>query len=188
MSALLSRAGAALLVLMLAGCATMSESDCRYADWRQIGERDARQGRTADYFADRAGACREHGLAADETAYRAGWRRGLEQFCTPDSGFRHGLEGDGYHETCPGGRERAFLAGYGLGLDIHRAGEHLDRLDREIASLQEDLDEHGDRDSDEARRIERDIRDRRDEIRRVERELGRLEAIAAERGFFAGGY
>ncbi len=178
----------AVCTMAATGCATMSESECRHADWLQLGERDARQGRTAEHFADRAEACREHGFSADQVAYREGWRRGLEHFCTPDSGFRHGLDGDGYREICPSGRERAFLAGYELGLDIHRAREEMDRLDREMASLEEELAEIDDPDGKEADRIRRSIRELHLDVRRVERGLGRLEAIAAERGFVMGHY
>lgn len=178
----------AVCTIAVTGCATMSESECRHADWLQLGERDARQGRTTEHFADRAEACREHGLSADQAAYREGWRRGLEHFCTPDSGFRHGLAGDGYRDICPSGRERPFLASYELGLDIHRAREELDRLDRDIASLENDLEEIDDPDGQVADRIRRDIRDRQYDVRRVERDLGRLEAIAAERGFAIGHY
>lgn len=178
----------AVCTMAATGCATMSESECRHADWLQLGEHDARQGRTAEYFADRAEACREHGLSADRAAYREGRRRGLEHFCTPDSGFRHGLAGDGYREICPAGRERPFLAGYELGLDIHRARDELDRLDREAASLEAELDEIDDPDGEKADRIRRSIRDLQRDARRVERDLGRLEAIAAERGFAMGYY
>lgn len=179
---------AALCILALTGCAAMSESECRFADWRQLGERDARQGRAADYFADRAEACREHGLPSDQAAYRSGWRSGLDLFCTPDSGFRRGLAGDGYNDICPPGRERPFLAGYELGLDIHRTQERLVDLDREIASLEDELDGLENGDGKEADRIRNEIRDRRFEVRRAERDLGRLEAVAAERGFAIGRY
>lgn len=174
--------------LAVAGCATMSESECRHADWRGLGEQDARQGRAADYFADRAGACGEHGLPADREAYRTGWRRGLEQFCRPGSGFRHGLSGGDYRTTCPPGAEAGFLAGYGLGRDLQQARKGLDLLDGEIASLEEDLADLEDPDGKEADRIRRRLRDRRDEVRVLERELGRLEAVAVERGFSPGVY
>lgn len=188
MPRMLSAATAVFCILVLAGCAAMSESECRHADWHQLGERDARQGRAAEFFAGRAEACREHGLSADQAAYREGWRRGLEHFCTPDSGFRHGLAGDGYREICPPGRERPFLAGYELGLDIHRAREELNLLDRDIASLEHELEELDDPGGKEADRIRRKIRERRHDVRRVERDLGRLEATAAERGYPVGRY
>lgn len=174
--------------LFVTGCATMSEGECRHADWRGLGERDARQGRTAEYFADRAEACREHGLPADREAYRLGWRRGLDHFCTPDTGFRHGLSGEDYKRTCPLGAEAAFLAGYGLGRDIHEAREHLERLDREIVSLEDELARMEEQDGKEADRLRRQMRNLHSEIRAVERELGRLEAAASERDFIAGGY
>lgn len=179
---------AALCILAITGCAAMSEAECRFADWRQLGERDARQGRAADYFADRAEACREHGLPSDQAAYRSGWRSGLDHFCTPDSGFRRGLAGDGYSDICPPGRERPFLAGYEMGLDIHRTQEDLSRLDREITALEDDLRDLEDHDGKEAGRIRDEIRRRQFDVRRLERELGRLEAVAAERGFAIGGY
>lgn len=178
----------ACCTLFVSGCATMSETECRHADWHGLGDRDARQGRAAQHFADRAEACREHGLPADREAYRAGWRRGLDQFCTPGSGFHHGLAGKDYEHTCPLGAEAAFLAGYGLGRDLHETREHLGRLDGEIVSLEDELAGLEDQDGKEADRLRRKMRNRQSDIRVLERELGRLEAIAVERGFFAGGY
>lgn len=178
----------AICLFAVPGCATMSESDCRFADWHGLGLDDARQGRAADYFADRAEACREHGLGADGDAYRAGWQRGLMQFCTVDSGFRHGLDGHDYRDTCPPRDERDFLGGYRLGRDIHEAGARLERLDGRLHSLKEELEELEDRDGEDARRIRGELDDVRDDIRVAERELGRLEAIAVERGFPLGRY
>lgn len=172
-----------VFVVLLGGCAAMTESECQYADWHRLGERDARQGRPASYFAERAAACQEHGLAADRRAYQQGWQQGLEHFCTPGAGFRHGLHGDSYRDICPHHSERAFLAGYELGLDIHQAREHLDSLDRRVVSLEAELEELDDPDSDEADAIRDEIRDRRYEIRALERELGGLEVLASERGY-----
>lgn len=177
-----------VLLLSATGCATMSESQCRFADWHELGQRDARDGRPAAYFAERAEACREHGLTADHEAYRAGWQHGLDGFCTPDGGFRHGVEGSDYRDTCPPGRERAFLAGYGLGMDLHRAQQRLERLEGEIVSLESELGELEEGEGEEARRLERELQDRRHALRVTERELGRLEATAVERGFVPGRY
>lgn len=184
----LRRAVPVLILLSLGGCATMSESDCRYADWHRLGEQDALEGRTAQFFADRAQACHDHGYDADRVAWDEGWRRGLDRFCRPGSGYRHGLHGHDYSGTCPSRSERAFLAGYELGRDIHDGEQQLDRLEREIASLEDDREDAEEPEGKEARRLDWEIRDRRYEIRALERELGRLEAIAAERGFDPRGY
>ena len=46
-----------LALLLLASCATLSEEECRAADWYQIGVNDGAEGRATDYVESHRRAC-----------------------------------------------------------------------------------------------------------------------------------
>ena len=171
---------------MLSGCATMSPEECMVADWYRIGEQDARAGRGTDYLANRASDCAEAGYPADTEAWHAGFDYGLGYFCTLDSGFRFGLEGQRYLHSCPADLEREFLEGYELGSNIHQltarvnsTRQELERLNRELRELQ--------REKRPDREEIADVRERRDRVsnrlRAEEVELATLRGMARGRGF-----
>ena len=66
--------------LALAGCAGMTEAECRGADWQALGERDGgiygMQARVDQY----AHECRTFNVAPAENEYMAGWRYGYAEF------------------------------------------------------------------------------------------------------------
>lgn len=180
------RNGLALVaVLVLAsGCAVMTPEQCEYADWMDLGERDARMGRPYEYIAERAKACRKADISPDAVAYRVGWDRGIVRYCTVDQGFADGLAGRAYSQACPTQIETEFLNGYSIGNEIHRARVARDAEDQAIRGLERILAEPGpDRTDAQLNDIQRDVERRRDNIRRLERELGVLEGRAQAMGF-----
>lgn len=62
-----------VLVALFAGCAGLSEAECRSADWAELGRRDGAMGMNwqVDQHAHR---CAAFGVKADETAYLEAWR------------------------------------------------------------------------------------------------------------------
>lgn len=69
------RLGAGLFVVLLCGCAAMSDADCRGADWYDLGFRDAilaLRPQDAAY----ADACEKYGVTVDGARYAQGWREG----------------------------------------------------------------------------------------------------------------
>jgi hypothetical protein len=171
---------------MLGGCATMSPEECMVADWHRIGEQDARAGRSMDYLAQRAGDCNEAGYPADVDAWHAGFEHGLGYFCTIDSGFRFGLEGQRYLNSCPTGLELDFIEGYELGHGIHQLSSRVDSSRRELERLNRQL-----RDLQREERPDReeiaDLLEQRDRVsdrlRAEEVELATLRGVAQGRGF-----
>src|SRR5699024_5332942 len=103
------------VVLLLPGCATLSEGECLTADWYQIGQQDGRHGFQRARFHKHQKACAEHGVRPDENAYYAGRLAGLESYCAPSSGFRRGRDGDRYTGVCPPDWEPAFLSEFRKG-------------------------------------------------------------------------
>lgn len=74
-----ARAAVTISVLLMAGCAGMSESECRYANWYDLGWRDARfklQSQDALY----AGQCERYGIKIDTAGYEKGYREGRWEF------------------------------------------------------------------------------------------------------------
>ena len=55
---------------ILSGCATMSQDECRMADWYSVGFEDGVRGAGADNIGKHREACAEHGIAADVEVIR----------------------------------------------------------------------------------------------------------------------
>jgi hypothetical protein len=62
--------------LTLAGCVAMDATQCRSADWYQVGYRDGLFGiqRLDEAYASQ---CSPHGAAPDRVVYARGWQEGV---------------------------------------------------------------------------------------------------------------
>ena len=67
---------AALLVVFLSACASLSESECRSTNWFQLGMRDADVYGSRPMIDQYAHRCAAFGVTPDEAAYMAGWYDG----------------------------------------------------------------------------------------------------------------
>jgi hypothetical protein len=115
-----------LAAIGLAGCATMSKSECRALDWRTVGYEDGATGQGVERLASRRQACAKHGVVPDLDAYRFGREEGLLEFCQPANAFRVGASGRGYSGACPQHLAPAFTESY-------EAGRELWRLERQVS-------------------------------------------------------
>ncbi len=104
------------ILLMVAGCASVSKEDCLLTDWYEVGRMDGRQGKSRIAFQGRAKACLEHGINADRQAYYKGHDLGLKYYCTEQKGFELGQKGLPYNSVCPLQLEPDFRAGYDKGM------------------------------------------------------------------------
>jgi hypothetical protein len=116
----------------LGGCATLSEDECRMADWRLIGFEDGSRGYPAARLGEHREACAEHDIVPDLEAYRDGRLAGLEQYCRPQNGYSVGVAGGDYAGVCPVDLEAVFVAAYRSGRELHDAKARVDRTEREI--------------------------------------------------------
>jgi Protein of unknown function (DUF2799) len=130
------------LPLVLLGCATLSEDQCRAGDWREIGFSDGTNGRTADYVAKHAKACADYGIDPDVTAWEAGRQKGLPLYCTPRRAYEEGSKGRELSPVCPAAvagdlrdDNRRGLIWHRIGQDIAEASREIDRINAELASL-----------------------------------------------------
>jgi hypothetical protein len=58
---------------LLAGCASLSDADCRAADWYELGERDALFYGLRPQIDQYAHQCSRHGVQPLQNDYMAGW-------------------------------------------------------------------------------------------------------------------
>lgn len=126
-------------VLLLAGCATLSETECRGADWYQLGERDGANGHSTSRLDAHTKACAEHAVAPDETQWREGYDAGLPSFCTAENGYRLGRRNGYYEQVCPLDLEREFVDAYDLGRETYEAESQLQALRTEAGRLESRL-------------------------------------------------
>jgi len=119
--------------LLLAGCATLSESQCVASDWRTVGYSDGLKGVPASQLLKHQNACVKHGVVPDRDEYLAGWNDGIEQHCQPDNGFSVGERGAAYSNLCPEHLQEAFYAAYQDGRQLYLAKTEISRLERQVS-------------------------------------------------------
>ncbi|MGV6851838.1 MAG: DUF2799 domain-containing protein [bacterium] len=181
-------------LLLLQGCATMSESECQTADWRMVGMEDGSKGRLESYIGNHRSACSNYGIQPDLDRYRSGHAEGVRLFCTESKGFEYGKQGYEYNGVCPPLAEQKFLRGYDHGHElytlqaevnrleslIHSGERKINRLEDESRNLEDQLTS-GNISSDEKKRLVREIRDNDREIGKTEsdiRQYNREQAVA----------
>ena len=165
--------------LLVAGCATLSEKECRQADWEALGETDGALGYPPARIEEHREACAEYGVVPDEDAYARGRLAGLDRLCTAAGGLAHGRAGRSYQGVCPPGYEEDFYTGYQVGRRIHRVEEELDETERALRQLDFDL-QRQDLSEDQRRSAYYRFRDLERERDSLERELARLEDEARQ--------
>ena len=69
------------LPLLLAGCSSLSEEECRAMSWYNQGYQDGEQGKTRTATRDYKQTCGEYGLRVDEDEWQRGYAKGLELYC-----------------------------------------------------------------------------------------------------------
>ena len=77
-----TRALAVVAVLGAAGCAQMSETQCRASDWYQVGYRDADIYGLRPQVDQYAYQCKAVGVQVAENQYMAGWVDGFREWNT----------------------------------------------------------------------------------------------------------
>lgn len=131
----------AVLSLSFSGCAALSRSECKTANWHTIGYEDGVAGRAAARIGDYRKACAEYGISPDLGRYLEGRAAGLKLYCRPAHGFHLGLNGFSYNDVCPSGASALFFRAYEEGWAIHVAQKEVDAAERR---LREKLEERRD--------------------------------------------
>jgi hypothetical protein len=159
-----------VVLLSLAGCASLSPEQCRNADWRQIGYADGASGLPGSRIQDHASACAKAGTKPDLDAYLSGRMEGLVSYCQPENGFEVGRRGAADNAgDCPPHTRGAFLQNY-------RQGREINALESQIGSLRGAMDNE----RREMRRRDDRIEDIRKELRRPNVSPERRNALLGE--------
>lgn len=117
---------------MLCACATMSEQECRVADWYAVGYEDGSVGRPISTMSKHRENCAEYGIAPPFEQYKQGHENGVVHYCTPENGLAVGRNGHRYHNVCPGPLAAAFVPQYQRGLKIHDLNRKIYRLEQNV--------------------------------------------------------
>ena len=133
--------GLAILALVLGGCATLNESECRSADWQTIGLEDGGKGLPVTTVGRHRKACADYGVKPDLAAYRRGHEAGVVSFCTPRNGFIRGKAGRSHYDVCPPDLRDGFLAGYEDGRELYELERERDQVRRNLRTAEENLED-----------------------------------------------
>lgn len=163
-------------LLMTAGCASMSEQECRSANWRDQGTREALAGYPSSRLHEHREACAKIGVVPDVKQYMAGYEQGIRQFCTPDNGARWGRAGKSYRNSCPADLDAAFRDRYHAGKAVYDAESRLKNLRSQQDDKQRKLEKSQDDKQrqqlrDELSNLDRQLRNVRYDLDRAERRL-----------------
>lgn len=129
-----------ILMMIVSGCATFSQEECRNMDWTRAGHISAMEGKGKvqgmKYYSQ---ACfQEYGIAPDAEAFSAGHERGLKDFCSPENAYNYGARGQTYNNICPKELNEGFLSSYTKGLSQFNAKKIRD-LERENRELEDEI-------------------------------------------------
>jgi len=122
------------VVVGLTSCASLSESECRVADWEIIGLEDGSKGRNTSHIGKHRKACADYDIAPDLAAYSRGHAFGLRQFCTEQNGYDEGVRGHANANVCPVQLARGFNRGYQRGFEFYQITSKINRLQAGIES------------------------------------------------------
>lgn len=135
------KVAAAIGLLGLSACSTLSEDECVQGDWYAIGLEDGAKGYSEARLREHSKACSEYGILPQRGPYFDGRARGLRQFCVPRVGFKEGARGDRYEGVCPADLAPGFLRGYELGQIRYAVQKELDAINAHIHDIRIELDQ-----------------------------------------------
>ena len=130
----------ALSTLLLGACAAkMSRDECRTVDWRTVGYEDGVAGQPGDRIGEHRRACAEYGVTPDLNAYLAGRTAGLREYCQPHNGYRAGANGYTYFDTCPADLAEAFEIAYDEGRALYVRERRVTDTERQIEDRRREI-------------------------------------------------
>jgi len=131
--------GAALAMLAISGCASMSGDECVATDWSAVGYEDGARGYTTERFSKHRKACAKHGITADFSAYQSGREGGLVEYCQPGRGFDVGVNGGRYYGVCSVNLEPDFLDAYNAGHHLYTLRSNVNHANSSINAAENEL-------------------------------------------------
>ena len=136
----MKRSLSVLCVLMLAACSSMSEKECKSADWRKVGYEDGSAGKYTSIFDEYVKDCGKVKVTPDNQAYLLGRDDGLRNYCTPEHGFYLGKSGYSANSVCPYTSATDFMDSFREGNKVHQAQVRVNDLERERTRIKDDIE------------------------------------------------
>lgn len=130
---------AVLMLMFLAGCASLSKEECSVADWYSIGLEDGSKGYDMSRLGAHRKACAKVGVVPDADRYAQGREVGLQTFCTRERGYYEGERGRAYRGVCPPQFEPLFMQGYLAGQEVYRINQDIRRLEGELTQIRQEI-------------------------------------------------
>lgn len=126
----------------MSGCASMSQDECRAADWYTIGFEDGVRGNGADMIGKHREACAKHDIAPNFEQYQSGRDAGLLEFCQPSKAYRLGAAGGYYNGVCNPELEADFLPAYRDGHHLYQLQSKVNAIDSALRSNHAQVEEN----------------------------------------------
>lgn len=140
-----------LAVLAVAGCGESEEdrqrrdqrqaAACQATDWWALGFEDGVKGLRADQFGKYRRECAPHGVTANITLYLEGRDEGLYEYCTPQNGYRLGVDGRKFANVCPPRLEGPFLDAHNDGLGLYERRAAVDSAASSLGQARQRADD-----------------------------------------------
>ena len=168
--------------ILLSGCQTLTPTECRIANWAQMGAQDGSSGRY-DRIASHVDGCAQQQVAVGATSvqqYRSGYQQGLQNYCQPEVILDLAQSGSGNLSVCPA-RQQAALRPYAQAgkrqYDAQQAVEALDTKQRKLETELQNNETTDQRRRDirlELRRLDQQLIERRLDFNLADQNLQRL--------------
>ena len=117
---------------VLAGCTSLSQSECGQANWQQLGYQHGEKGYTYARGAEIVLACKEFGITPKMEDYQQHYQKGLKQYCNPENGFAEGLNGTSYNSVC---NSTEFRKAWVAGNERYQIQKRMDEIDSRIDEI-----------------------------------------------------
>ncbi|MFZ6755091.1 DUF2799 domain-containing protein [Undibacterium sp. Dicai25W] len=145
--------------LLLSACESMSPEQCKVADWARTGREDGSKGESRSNLADYTKDCAKVGVTPSPSAYYYGWDQGIATFCTPQRGWREGMDGNGFkRDACAGqAGEPGFVMAFDRAYQIYNINQQLTNIASTSRDLERRLSEA--KTDDERNSLRRQLRD-----------------------------
>lgn len=130
-----------LTATLINSCASLTKEQCLNGEWNRLGYQDGYLGRSHGYFERHVKACQRVHVLPDKKTWLDGHKKGARKYCEPENAYKEGLMGREYHNICEPDQHKAFVVLHHLGHREYLLIRSRDYYAREVARLENDLDE-----------------------------------------------
>lgn len=123
------------VVGLLSACASLTDDECRVADWYQIGVSDGAEGRGTDRIEDHRRACADIGIAPVTERWLEGRTRGLRLYCTPEKAYRIARAGGHLKSGCTRAEVQRLTPAYEWGRRYWEYKTEIDEIEDAISEI-----------------------------------------------------